>query len=1228
MEAVGGIASIVALVEVTGKIGLLCGKYVKAVQGAEADVERIAKEAKSFGDLLRKTEEILKGPFGFKLEATEALKDTFSESKKALERLKTKLDEGVDGAATSTKLSFWKRKPKLRSKDLKWPFKKQEVENIVRELSSLQSKITSALSIDNTSMTANRNLNETFEKLIVAKGAMFGSAEDQFEPLCLSQTREEVLEDIKQWIQTSRNRHIFWARGMAGTGKSTIARTIAGYLKGERLLGASFFFKRSHDHRNNASRFFPTLAYSLAQHISSLVPHLSKAIEADYDICSRSFNEQFETLILKPLAQLSSSQAAPVVIVVDALDECQNEQEILVVVRMLGRLRELKSIDLRVFITSRPDIASLTSFQALINDNTQYHDLALHEVDREIVKKDIGLYLEHEFARIRKDRADRIPGDWPQNDIIKMLVDIAEPLFVSAATICRFVDDISFSPTKRLEAILKTGSKAAGIYPIYTTVFEQIAGTKRATADRKIIIEETRRIVSTVAMLESPLSRSSLSELIGIEEETIYYRLKPLHSILVVPSQLDHTIQTFHLSLRDFLLDSEQNTGLFSVDEKEVHGRIAADCLALMSRKLRANICDLQSPGTLTSEIDPEIVRQCIPPDLAYACRHWVYHLQKSQSAIHDDGPVHEFLLDHLLHWLEALSIQGIFSNIIHLVKALQKITSVSNEFGKLSEFLRDVERFVNFNQAMITEAALQVYFSGLIFAPKNSIVKIKFAEKYCKGIRMTLKGMEDWGPLMKTFEGHTRVVTSVAFSPDGKLASASYDGTIKLWDPTSGLLQTFEGHTVHVRSVAFSPDGKQLASASDDETIKLWDSTLGLLLQTFEGHTDAVTSAAFSPNGKQLASASYDRTIKLWDLTSGLLQTFEGHTDWVISVAFSPDGKQLASASDDRTIKLWDPTSGLLLKTFKGHTGAVTSAAFSPDGKQLASASDDRTIKLWDPTSGLLLKTFKGHTGAVTSAAFSPDGKQLASASDDRTIKLWDPTSGLLLKTFKGHTGIVTSVAFSPDGKQLASASYDRTIKLWDPTSGLLQTFEGHTDWVRSVAFSPDGKQLASASDDETIKLWDPTLGLLLQTFEGHTDYVRFVAFSPDGKQLASASDDETIKLWDVACETTLHTFDSKTLNFRFFRDGSALQTDQGLVYPFTSTPLSIVPVPEMFLYNIKDQWLIRNGEKFLWLPTLYRSDTGGSVGTHDRLVAYGCLSGSVVVLDIKDTPKLIDFL
>ena len=382
--------------------------------------------------------------------------------------------------------------------------------------------------------------------------------------------------------------------------------------------------------------------------------------------------------------------------------------------------------------------------------------------------------------------------------------------------------------------------------------------------------------------------------------------------------------------------------------------------------------------------------------------------------------------------------------------------------------------------------------------------------------------------------EGHRSVITSIAFSPDGKtLASGSEGHIIRLWDVNTGQHKhTFTGHTGHVRSIAFSPDGKTLASASRDETIRLWDIDTRQHKHTFTGHTGHVQSIAFSPDGKTLVSASWDEVIHLWDVNIGqrkhtLRHIFPGYKVSISSVAFSPDGKTLASGAGN--INLWDVNTGQHKHVFRGHGHAVRSLAFSPDGRILAGGGNlysgtefSPSIHLWEVSTGAHIATFSGHETSILSVAFSPDGRTLASGSikkqthpsgtftegvDPYPLRLWDVATGKPKKTF-AFTDDVRSVVFSPDGRTLAN-TVGKSIYLWDPVSGqhkysIFRHFPG------DVAFSPDGRTLASGGD--RVILWDPVTRHQKMILSGSGD----VAFSPDGQMLATGNKTGPIHLWD----------------------------------------------------------------------------------------------------------------
>jgi WD40 repeat protein len=426
------------------------------------------------------------------------------------------------------------------------------------------------------------------------------------------------------------------------------------------------------------------------------------------------------------------------------------------------------------------------------------------------------------------------------------------------------------------------------------------------------------------------------------------------------------------------------------------------------------------------------------------------------------------------------------------------------------------------------------------------------------------------------TLRGHSDAVSGLAYSPDGtRLASASWDDTVRVWDVFTGqeALPPLRGHTADVCAVAYSPDGRKLASASYDLTVRVWDAVTGQeVLPPLRGHTRPVLSVAFSPDGRRLVSGGAssgtagDLSVRLWDVTTGkevTLSFFKGQNDTVYSVAYSPDGRWFAAAHPGSHLRVWDAATGELKHDLLAATSGALAVAFSPDGRRFASGSQEGTITVWDVATGRLLRMLTGHTSGATSVAFTPDGRRLASSSMGGVIKVWDwnamsaeepRTIAVPVRdhswqsreeplTLKGHTASVYQVTFSPDGMQLASAGADGTIRVWDARSDPeARTFEGIT-----MAFSPDGKWLASFGWGGPVKLWDMTTGQEIRQLAGLTaeDSCR-PAFSPDSASLASGgTSDGTVKLWDVTSGQLLRTFKGhkdSVLGVAFSPDGKWL--------------------------------------------------------------------------------------
>ena len=269
-------------------------------------------------------------------------------------------------------------------------------------------------------------------------------------------------------------------------------------------------------------------------------------------------------------------------------------------------------------------------------------------------------------------------------------------------------------------------------------------------------------------------------------------------------------------------------------------------------------------------------------------------------------------------------------SYLLHVALRIQQTEQNKNA----SAFLHDTQRLILGHRSAIDQWPLQIYFSAIIFAPQQSIIRNMFSDHIPSSLSLLPQVDVDWNACLATLEGHSGSIESVAFSPDSqRLASGSWDWTVKLWDPRTGACTaTLEGHSDWINSVAFSPDSQLLASSSDDGTVKLWDPRTGACTATLEGHSDSIESG----------------------------EKGEGHSGSNNSVAFSADSQRLASGSGDRTVKLWDPRTGACTATLEGHSSVINSVAFSPDSQRLASGSGDRTVKLWDLRTGACTASFE----------------------------------------------------------------------------------------------------------------------------------------------------------------------------------------------------------------------------------------------------------------------------
>lgn len=476
---------------------------------------------------------------------------------------------------------------------------------------------------------------------------------------------------------------MYWLKGMAGTGKSTIALTIARECYNDRRLGASFFFSRDGGDLASVQKFAATIASQLREISPELRRRIDDAVASSRRVHDLGLYDQWEKLVLQPLSQLGQKTIPyPLVVVVDALDECNNEDDVRLLIQCLAAATTIESIQLRVFVTSRPDQPINLGFDGISGEI--HLDFILHDIEQSIVDHDLHMYYKDRLENIA--RGSGLSKSVISEPTIQCLVRKSDGLFIHAATVCRFIRDGGQLANERLSLLLDAGSSPIKpereLDQMYTTVLSYSLRGKFDHNESIRLGDLFCRIIGSIVVLFDAMSPANLAMMLDESEAKIISTLNRLHSVLDVPEQENKPVRVLHPSFRDFLLDPERcSDHMFSIDVKVAHCHLFDCCLRIMSIHLRRNICNLQQPGTRASEISKSDVDKNIPLPVQYACRYWVYHLQQSNVDPIDHPGIHDFFKTQFLFWLEALSLVRRLSDGITMVKILEAMLTVSSDY-------------------------------------------------------------------------------------------------------------------------------------------------------------------------------------------------------------------------------------------------------------------------------------------------------------------------------------------------------------------------------------------------------------------------------------------------------------------------------------------------------------------------------------------------------------------
>jgi hypothetical protein len=625
---------------------------------------------------------------------------------------------------------------------------------------------------------------------------------------CLEETRTQLISDIFAWFNNPDPscERVFWLNGLAGTGKSSVARTVADLAQAQGRLAATFFFSRNAAATRIPSAIIPTIVYQLALCLPPIRLLTCAALDSDRHVRDRGVAAQAKAL-LDPLSR-AAVHKGPFLVVLDALDEChlENGRPGGDAIPMLLHGRSGPPVCIKFLITSRVEGPIQRMFESLRSQ------VALHDIEQTIVQRDIHHYLKHSFAELARER--NLIHPFPPARELMELVRRAVSLFIYAATVAKWISDPGARPLLRLQQVLEKDEDEMPyqhkfLDDMYSEILSRAAKTLGNPRKHECAL---RNVISTVVLLQEPVCISALAMLAGEQDRTD--ALLPLLSAILLVDE-PAPVRLFHPSFPEFVTSNERcRDERFVVTTAEAHLHLANRCLDVMNMHLQENICNITDPSLPNTAVHhlQQTLEGVAPAELRYACKYWHDHLRLAGVASSSlvDG-LETFCTTHLLHWLELLSLlneQPTAQAGMPLLLAYLRVCMLSLRLlfafltslisqshpdrvqTSLVVLLADTKQLLSEYHAAIGDNALHVYQSAAVTMPACPLWEGQASKAAVRACLRTPKA-KGWIMHNLILEDHTSSVYSVAFSPVGQsIVSGSRDNTVRVWDATTGTEQ------------------------------------------------------------------------------------------------------------------------------------------------------------------------------------------------------------------------------------------------------------------------------------------------------------------------------------------------------------------------------------------------------------------------------------------------------